>query len=304
MLQCRNLEVILLPNRITSNSVPDNIYFQYTLRRTKFEIHIKYSEVEIISIVSAKETSCDAFWECFRYLFILQTLGTGYFFSIHDVRFSNFPHQNQKKALQRYAAKCLDKLASFYKTAPDWKDSSFLLALPKTLLNAEFLSKFVELYRTNNYRLIHNASLVQCSDSHINIEMRCAGIIQLFENLGYYSRYPNRTASAPFGKWCLKKGLKYIFSENMLDQLFYDIPDTEVFIDKLCNTRHRIAHYDNRKQVETYLSGEECAKYARILMIYYRYVMLKKIGLDVSEFANKQIELWKKVTVKSNGEVK
>jgi hypothetical protein len=52
-------------------------------------------------------------------------------------------------------------------------------------------------------------------------------------------------------------------------------------------------HYDIEMEIEKYFTPVECAGYLRLLQIYYRFVLLKLLGKDVSQKANEQIKKWK-----------
>ena len=291
-VKCKTLEVVLLSNKIRARD-SSTMDFNFTYQMSEFNIHVKYCEVEIITINAKRELPCMKFWNCFLDIYKLQTLGTGYFYVIHQVEFY-YPLIPISDELSEYAKKCMKNIATYFITDPNWIDKRLRIADPEELVNAKNFFKFLELLENDKLLILHNASLVHCSNTGMNIEMRCAGIIQLFENLSWYMKDETRDTSHSSCEWSLSNGLNYIFKHHGLKKFRYHL-NNGISVKRLNDTRNRIMHYDIWKEPSEYLSGKECMIYGRILIIYYRYIILKLIGYNASDEANQQIAIWFKV---------
>ena len=142
-------------------------------------------------------------------------------------------------------------------------------------------------------------------------EVRCAGFIQCFQPLGKYIEDRNdedmKSVLDSLSLWRKKSSLanrlRYVFVKYPLPSLFNntsDINALDEFTKKATGTRGRVMHFEVDKDIEdTFIqlrdgeeSGAECARYARVLHIYFRYVILKLIGVDTSHSANTRIKYW------------
>ena len=286
MPYCKHLEVVLLPDKIRESEIErPNCTLHYN--EINYNIQIKHSEIEIITIKAEKKSECQALWQVFALVHILQALGIGYFYTIHELKFSH-PVDSTQNELTAFAKECMENLLYIYTSASDWKGDSLFLISSEKLINTKTLDRFLHLYQEDGLRLIHNGALIQCAYG-MYPEMRCAGIIQLFENFSWYIKDPNRKRSHQ-KDWNLYKGLEYAFDEFPIEYFERNIRWSDNFICKLVNTRNRMMHYDVWKDKNSCFSeGRDNAGYARILMIYYRHIILKLLGYGVEEKAGFQI---------------
>jgi hypothetical protein len=296
MPECKKLRVVLVPTR-SNEAFSKAKTFSINYQDANYTVCIRYLKWESITITAQENASCVQLWNVFILIHMVQALGVGYFYTIQSVIFQ-VPNRASQDELDSFAVYLKKNTLFIFHSADDWKGESLFLALPERLLNKDTVERFLLLYSDNAFRFIHNIAWVQCAHG-VYPEMRCGGIIQLFENFSWYIKDSKRNKSHTDREWNIYKGLAYIFTEHSLEYFKENILDKSISIDKLIQTRNRMMHFDAWKNKgECICDGRENARYARILMIYYRFIVLRLINVDVEEQANNQIKEWHKMIFK------
>ena len=291
---CKRLEVVLSSSGFFA--LPGVLYeFSYE----SFSISVELCGAEKIVIASDAQVDAFSLWEVFLKVHMMQSFGMGYFYRIERAVFSDSSTASNDE-LETYAESCIDLMAIFYNPAKDFRDDNLSLfdsqSLGELFRNDVFV-KFDAMY--NEVLILFHGFWMQSADTNMQVDIRCAGIIQCYEHFGKYIAKRLKKEDELKGKngSYLSNCMKLLLENYPLPGLFKNSCDKDSmdrFTKKASCSRNRIMHFDIYMKERKYFSGVECAGYARILHVYFRYVVLRLIGIDRSDSANVRIRVRQK----------
>lgn len=279
---CKRLVATLNPNCILPVS-SDDFEFKYC----SFTISIKTHGMQTVLVTSDDEVEAEQLWSAFLAIHTLQAFGIGYFYQIDTIEFSN-SITGGEEALEQYAGFCRKHLLTYYTSSKDFKGVSLSLVVNENLnqlLCATVVNKFNHLYE--KLTIIFTGFWYQSADTRLTVDLRTAFIIQCFQHLGSHIDSDSKKS--------LGASLTYVFENYPLPCLFENSTANQKldkFVKMLVDTRNRIMHFDIYANENHILNGAECAYYARVLHIYFRYVVLNLLDVDTAIMANRRIEQW------------
>jgi len=292
--RCKKLEVLLSPG--------EDCEFSGETIETKFGsclVKIEFAEKEIMTILADDEIKALSLWEAFLSIYVAQAFCFGYFFPIDSVNLHEANESNSNTSVGHWEYWRNNMTGLFF------SDSGFVNHLSlgdyhtlRKLLHEDTLAEYKKL--NDVLIILTNGFWYQSANTQLPVDMRCAGLIQCFENLGLYIaktcgeediRLANKHKNS---NNLLSASMKYLIKKYHLPSLFNDATDDialDEFTRRAIGTRNKMMHFDVF-MTGGFLSSIECTYYARILHIYFRYILLSLVGVEVSELANSRIENW------------